>query len=865
VLHIIGHPLLKIIQRIELLDRPISELDFVQRLPVEFVLGGTVIYIWALIASPFHWFNIFSSFALTALFGILYGAQYFTTKRPTKETIMNIWRELPRFSQIALGIFGLSVILRVIPQGGFVIGSVPDTALHTIFVYSILHNAGIPQSALPGLVVQVPQGFQILTAYFTMISSIPPEMLLFYEIAYFNAIVVIAAYTFSSILISKEYALIVEILMAGISYYPIAITWGAQWIPWGLAIFFVFFTFAIPRFIKNEPFQGKRLAGLIIPGIFLGYLASTYTPLYVLCIISLIALIIIAGKQMLARASWLAFMILVSLPLLAIWIYRNFVTIPSYTASSYNLQQEYANANSSAYNAAFQFLPYRQFTSLSGISRAIYNWAFWQSQNFWPGALALFTGLIVLGTAFLVLVIISRDRTLLPSNFHKYLAAIIVTIFIWGLDSPLGLFFFPAGALGILSSELNKLSVISGTILLPFLASIPIYLILVLADEKKILRGIPRKKITNYLIVALIMVLLILSPFEIIWLHGNYGVYDITTSSDYQLLQWMKTGIPSNATVLVNPYDSGQYVPTVANKTAVDITTTGITFLNPTYERASRLLSENILNSTTISLIRSLNVSYVYVGSYAVQSAWNPQLFINNRLDFLVVKNFSSSYLFKVIIPPPNATTTLFGPVYNDGFVGISDNRTLLDFNDMSIVNLDTGGYKYFEIVANATKSSNSNGTKIQSEIISHLYPPKSVSVIYQNSTFVKVSLVGQNGTALISARPVLNQYINCSVVYTGANMSKLAFGIFPITTILESNLNMTVGHQTIWSDPGNVPLLGFSLGDISYVSLNPENGLQLSVANQTIFLSAPRIDNSMSFSITTSPLPTGSFLSFSP
>ncbi|MGI0070281.1 MAG: hypothetical protein ACREAN_08520, partial [Nitrosopumilaceae archaeon] len=294
-------------------------------MPLEFVLGGAVIYVWALIATPFHLFDSIAAWMLTLVFALWYAALEIR-HRPA------LLFQMSSYSLLVFAIFLLALFLRVIPLSSLVLGSVQDSSFHTLLVYSIIRDGGIPQSIIPGAILQVPAGVHVVMAYFTLVSGLPAELVTFYELAYFNATIVLAGYCFASLLVSRRFGIIVELLLAGISLYPIGVTWGAQWIPWGLTIFFALFILITPKFIHKDLPLKKQVLLLVAPAIVLGYLGSTYPPLYALGVVITLLLIILERKNIVRKLSSLAMLIALSLPLLAIWIFR-LVVFSNYISS----------------------------------------------------------------------------------------------------------------------------------------------------------------------------------------------------------------------------------------------------------------------------------------------------------------------------------------------------------------------------------------------------------------------------------------------------------------------------------------------------------------------------------------------------
>src|SRR5579872_3787467 len=128
LLHIIGHPILKILERIDGLDSLLVNLDSIQKLPIEFVLGGTVIYVWSLAATPFHAFDLSNSWILTIAFALLYLIVTFVQPRRWITSIGNV----SPYSWFAAAVFLFGLLFRVLPFSVLTLGSVNDSALHSL-------------------------------------------------------------------------------------------------------------------------------------------------------------------------------------------------------------------------------------------------------------------------------------------------------------------------------------------------------------------------------------------------------------------------------------------------------------------------------------------------------------------------------------------------------------------------------------------------------------------------------------------------------------------------------------------------------------------------------------------------------------
>jgi hypothetical protein len=83
LLHIIGHPIITVVLRRRGIPWRLKSLDFIERLPLEFVAGGIVVYIVALLMTPLR------VLMHSHLWGSLEWQQF--------STFINIGRELPQF------------------------------------------------------------------------------------------------------------------------------------------------------------------------------------------------------------------------------------------------------------------------------------------------------------------------------------------------------------------------------------------------------------------------------------------------------------------------------------------------------------------------------------------------------------------------------------------------------------------------------------------------------------------------------------------------------------------------------------------------------------------------------------------------
>jgi hypothetical protein len=133
-------------------------------------------------------------------------------------------------------------------------------------------------------------------------------------------------------------------------------------------------------------------------------------------------------------------------------------------------------------------------------------------------------------------------------------------------------------------------------------------------------------------------------------LRGAYGIFAVTTKSDYELMTWMRANLSSDAVILVHPFGSGLFIPSVSQHRVV-FPYTGSS-LSSSYQTLVGLLENDTLNANVYQIMQKWNVSYVFVSSDVTHTSldppkWVPQLFLGNP-NFKLTKNFTSSYLFKL-------------------------------------------------------------------------------------------------------------------------------------------------------------------------------------------------------------------------
>jgi hypothetical protein len=197
---------------------------------------------------------------------------------------------------------------------------------------------------------------------------------------------------------------------------------------------------------------------------------------------------------------------------------------------------------------------------------------------------------------------------------------------------------------------------------------------------QKIIRKDGKKTILLSCVAAFLLLSILYAPFVHYTLlktpdqiSYSYGLFAVARESDYKLMGWMKDNLASNVVVLINPYDSGLFIPSISQKKVVFPTSAYL--LSFSYRRLTNLIQQGILNQTTYSIINHFNITYVFLGSdvaYPLLTKenvrWDPLVFLGNP-NFKFVKNISNSSLF-MVNPDPD-----LGIVFEEDFEDSNSTR----------------------------------------------------------------------------------------------------------------------------------------------------------------------------------------------
>jgi hypothetical protein len=831
----------------------LKNLDSIQKLPLEFVTGGAVIYLVALIMTPFHGFTAAVCWAITGISAFFYLYQHFKG--------LASFNKPSTYSWVALLAFVIALAIRVGPVSNFVLGSNQDLSWHTLLAYSVIRNGGIPFSVIEGFILQVPVGVHTNLVYFSLITGIPAEFVTFYSLVFFGTIVGLAAYLFGTIMHSQKFGLYISLVMITITYYPSAINWGSPWLTLGLLIFFVTAPLIISFSTENANLNKSGILTAFFPGVMTGFLASTFIPLYVILLFLLLFWILLGRQNIIHRLKGIAIIFMLGVPLFAVWIYRFFFLVQPTTdwIAEWAARMMYTQA----LEKSALFLPYRWLDSPNVVINTVGNWLAWDYRNGWPGSILSFW-LLVFGGVLLVRFLLNYRVKGLDSFVPRYVLSTIFALLLWFLNAPVppGVFYITSFGLGIMMSELDKVTAIMGPILLSIIAAYAIitignFISNFISNRRKV-----RKFMSAGVVLLVILVSVALAPLARAWLYDNTRIFASSTESDYELLKWMHSEIPSNSNVLVNTEDAGQYVPSIGGQNAVHFGSSGVKAITEKYHILYNQIRDKVFNLTTIELLANMStiyterketstgitVDYVFLGAQAMLvGGWDPIYFLRNPWYFRLVHSVNQSGLFEVNLPNRKVSD---GYIWSRDYLGFSSNETCLDLQNMMLIDLEKGESVFIEIGLNDEKGK-------PLEVINY-WDPRYLDPITGKEErypgFIESSAINLTGTSNFTLRrPGSNYPFNIAVSLTetnGINVnvsaensppgSTIYLSYLPIYDIKQGSLHFTTDETYSSLLSSRVPLQGIRRDGVTAFEMIPSP--QQVVTTYSYYISARSI-----------------------
>jgi uncharacterized membrane protein YgdD (TMEM256/DUF423 family) len=627
-----------------------KNLDTLQVLVLDVYLGGFLLYVIAMI--PLHLFSADVLYAITlasAAFVLWFH------RKGVEGAAQNLRLHIRRFSfrnhlssdplLLIVLIFLFGLVVETLALNGLIFGSIRDTSLHALFAQVLLENKQVSMTLQPysseGIIY--PQGFTPMVAYSVLVSNYSPPEAVFYLTAFFNAFTILGVYFLGKTLslAKKEYVgLSLAFVFAFFACWPKYLTWGSNALVASFPLFFV--CLSLLPFLTKE----KLKAGTILAvGLLFGYLAVFHLEAYEALIGSLLVLWLYTAIKT-HEGAWkrllsLALIFCVSLLVLSPFLYRQLIWY------------KYPNHN---IGVALDVHVSNPQPTLSFIQTNVV----WLFNNLAANILLIIASLALFLVSVLAAVHFRKNETFRGAS--------------WLVK--LGIAIFLGESIILLLSAINYTSLpFFGNplflyfFLYFFIAAANFYLFYLFSSylSHKILAKTNETKLKSrkLLISAISFMLLIgiYSPFlyqsivlDVGQIHGSYAVFAVTNEQDLQLMLWIKENLAKNATILVNNYQSGTFIPSLANRKVIypDIGSAD----SISYQELETLLEKDSLNSAAMDLMKHFNVTDIYVGS-GVSSfddseyCWDPNLFLGNP-NFVLVKNFGNAYLFQFNYTNPN-------------------------------------------------------------------------------------------------------------------------------------------------------------------------------------------------------------------
>jgi hypothetical protein len=539
--------------------------------------------------------------------------------------------------------FLLSLFIQTSPFNHLLFGSVRDTSIHSLFAQVLIENKQVPETEWPyssaGIVY--PQGHSAIVAFSIFILNYSPPQAVFYLTALFNALTILGAYFLGKTLSGKGYmGLSLAFVFAFVASWPKYITWGSNALVIGFPFYFVCSSFLI--YLAKGKFKIKEIFAI---GILFGYLSVLHLELYQTLIAPLFVLwLYVLLKKEKNRWSGLQNLIAVSglsLLVLSPFLYRA-LAFYSYPLHNIGLPADV------------------QIPSVQPSLSLVLSGSTWLFENLAGNFLLRIVSLFLFLASMLIIVKIRRKNGLIQNSELCMIgtATLLGHILIFGLAAicvsiPL---FYPQPLL--LYIPFYFFVAAFNLVLYHFFSSRFSKKILAKANESK-----PNAKKLLVSAVSFMLLVGIYSPFlyqsivlDVGGLYGSYAVFGVTTQQDLQLILWIKDNLSKSTTILVNTFQSGTLIPSIANRKVVFLS--DACSYSVSYQKLVAMLENNSLNVTAMDLMTRFNITYVYVGSGVSpwdnwKYHWNPKLFLGNP-NFKLVKNFGNAYLFQFIPMDPN-------------------------------------------------------------------------------------------------------------------------------------------------------------------------------------------------------------------
>jgi hypothetical protein len=629
---ILGEPVRLFAERVSTLFK---NLNFVETCVLDVYLGGLVLYAIAL--PPWHLFSIPIITGLLFVFLMISIAYRWKLKKPYVAQHMEKKKGETIEQAFIIGLFCFVLCLQVFPLTSLLYGSVRDVSLHSLLAQVIIENQYLPNTMLPysteGIIY--PAAAHVIFAFTANLTDWVVPQAIFYVTQLFNALAVVAAYFLARrISLNRAFHISTALVFTFVLAWPLFVAWGANPFVAGFPLFLVCLGLLLAMFFNPERRGWKEF---IVIGLLFGYLGAIMLSfLQTLMVIAILWLFIQVYRKSASKNRLLGFALLFSVSILPVapFIYRFIISYP-YPGHNVGLPADFMG-----YSAVQQ-------SFLQGIQWAIGNLAPYPFLGFEMIAICILSLILFFWVEkerivrerglpdgpFLMALLVVASSTIL--SLVAFLLPPDFNIVSWGHQGI------------ILAVGLSLLVALFGHHLFAFLQKV----------GPKFLNHDPKKPQAT-IVITILLISAIYAPFVYArtfldpWtLKGTYSMFAVTSRQDNELMFWIRDNLTQDAVILVNPNEAGLFIPSISNRKTV-FTTTG-SQLSRNYTKLCNALSNETLNAACYDIMKSFNITYVYVGSAATyywvkDYKWLPQLFLGNP-NFELVKKVGNACLFKVL------------------------------------------------------------------------------------------------------------------------------------------------------------------------------------------------------------------------
>jgi hypothetical protein len=537
-----------------------------------------------------------------------------------------------------------------VPVSNYVFGSVHDSSLYGLFAELILQNRQVPGTLLPYSTESIyyPQAFFIIEAFGHFVTGLHPAEITLRVTPLFMALSVLGAYYLGRQLgPEKHLGVSFAFVFFAVSRWPRLLAWGSNAFVAGFPLYFVCISLLLE--IHGDGNIREILVRQSCIGILFGYLGA----IHLVFLQSLFATIVVVvlfdvikrdnreiSKKILGTVMVLGCSVILISPYIL-----TFVTSIPYLGHNIGLPSDVfvPSADSAFSHVALELGEiYRGFFASDWIS---------------PYRILKFETALLISAAVSIVFITKYMHGKRKLEFKRSVEVILASL----VGSTLvlvvrGICMFSFPSLVLVVTNWAQTAILIFVSICFFICVFNFAFFQNIYDFISCRCKFPssRRKV-QIKVLTIIVLLSIYIPYlyylfvhDLDYLTGQYNLFCVTTTNDLELMLWIKHNVQKEAIILINPGDSGAFIPVVSN----------IKVIYPfTYSRSSlsyftliNSLKQNNLNEEVYDILEKLNISHIFIGEKAIYGyeRFDPLLFLANP-KFKLERQVGDSYLFTFI------------------------------------------------------------------------------------------------------------------------------------------------------------------------------------------------------------------------